>query len=54
MRYLLFDNENLALFNHSSVQTEVTSSNELMVKVSLVEDTFQAAVENNNYDVRRL
>lgn len=44
LRYLQVSKDLLAFYNHSSIQTEVTSSNEKMVKISPVNFNYNLAV----------
>ena len=48
----MLDENTHAFFNHSSIATEVKSSDEKMVKVALTNSSIEEAVKNNDYDFR--
>jgi hypothetical protein len=50
----MLDEHMQAFFNHSSIQTEVTSSDDKLARTLLVEPSFEQAVQNNDYDMRKL
>lgn len=54
LRYLLLSKDQLAFYNHSSIQTEVTSSNEKMAKFSPVNSDYYQSVQDSTYDNRVL
>jgi len=50
----MFDGSNQVFFNHSSLFTDITTSNSNMARVSLVNNTYAESVLNNRYDVRNI
>lgn len=54
LRYLLFDAQSQVFFNHSSLATEVSTSDPKMARISLVNASYAETVVENRYDVRRV
>ena len=54
IRYLFFDNSNYVFFNSSSIQNDLTSSNEQMLKLNSMRDNYIDSVLDNTYDIRHL
>lgn len=50
----MLDENTHAFFNHSSIATDVKSSDEKMVKVALTNSSIEEAVRNNDYDFRKI
>lgn len=54
LRELYFDEVTQVFYNHSSILTSVSSTNENMLKTHMLRETYDQTVAENIYDIRNV
>lgn len=51
---MIFDKQGQIFFNHSTISTDVTVSNDKMAKISLLNNFYTESLHDNTYDLRQI